>query len=158
MDDEKGQTDKKSTTDGWKRVRERTSVTVRGGRYVAVIGTMAGQILLGLALKLLISLHILFLSSLLCQSLLFCQFYFLHFSPPFFKKSFLASYPPPPPFFFSIIIWVSNKQDTFWFPENDVQQWYHLQVKTGKMLMPKKGRMFVFITSECAKAESGYRY
>lgn len=139
MDDEKGQTDKKSTTDGGKRVRERTSVTVRGGRYVAVIGTMAGQILLGLALKLLISLHILFLSSLLCQSLLFCQFYFLHFSPPFFKKSFLASYPPPPPFFFQLLFESVTNRIPFGFLKMMYNNGIICKLKQEKCSCLKKG-------------------
>lgn len=78
--DVKGQRDKGITKDGWTRVRESISVTLSGGRHVATIGTMAGQVLLGLAVKLHISLRILLILSFICHSLLFWQFYVLHFS------------------------------------------------------------------------------
>lgn len=90
----KGKGYKESTKDEWKWERESISVTVKGGRYAETIGTMVGQVLLGLALRLLISLHILLLLSFTCSLFSFAS----SISSTFLN--FVFSFPPHPFFFF----------------------------------------------------------
>lgn len=78
-----------------------------------------------------------------------------------FYKNFIFNFLSP---FFCEIVWVSNKRGTFCFPKSDERQWYLLQVEIGAnthaicTTQPKEGRIFVFITSDFAEAESGYLY